>query len=370
MDQTGTGTASITMIDTNGSLDPAGGGTGYDPMTPIAIALGGAPIFTGHVSRWGYKKYPTMTYGVATIECVDGMDVLANAEMTPGVFGDPAPLANLGNVYFVQADQVKARIDKVLDQAGWPTGNREVFTGNVRLQKKVYAPGAPALNAITDAAEAEFPTVANFYMQKDGKATFHGRLARFNPTNPQYGIATWNVGDVANQSGRAVIYDLDYDRDKDRIINSALATPQGIADADIEAQRVTNAASIATYGTRSWSAENLCILSSWLTGKTAVAECKDVFATYHVTNMNQPATRVNRVTFKSFPGAPWSAANQALVSGIDISDRVHLLTSNGFNGYHFVEGLHYVVEPASDSFLNVTLDVDLSPAAYWNTLPS
>lgn len=369
MDRTGAGTATITMIDTNRSLDPVGGGT-YEPLTPIAIALGGAPIFTGYVSRWGYEMYPNEQYGVATIDCVDGMDVLAAAEMTPGAYGDPATnLANLGNVVYDKDPQVKTRIDQVLDDTGWPTGLREVFTGNVPLQKTVYSPRQPAINAITDAADAEFPGVANFYMAKDGKATFHGRLARFNPTNPQYGITTWNVGDIANSSGRAVIYGLDYDRDKDRIINSALATPENIADDDIEAQRVQNAASIAAYGTRSWSAENLILEGSWLTGNTAVDECRLVYATYYVTNYRDPQTRVTRLTFKNYPGATWSSANQALVSGIDISDRIHLLTATGFNAYFFVEGLHYVVEPASDSFLNVTLDVDVSPAAYWNTLP-
>lgn len=373
LSKTGTGTATITMIDTNGSLDPAGTAT-YDPLTPIAIALGGAPIFVGYVSRWEYDLYPTMDYATATIECVDAMDIFAATEMVadPLLWGDPTVSAFYdGNIVYERDLQVKNRIDQVLDQVGWPAGNREVFTGNVRLKRTVYAPRQTALNAISDAADAEFPGIANFYVGKDGTATFHGRLARFNPTDPQYNITTWNCGDLPNVSGRALIFGLDYDKDKDRIINSAFCTPEGVNDADIDGQYVQDAPSIAAYGTRSWSAENLIIEGSWLTGNTALQECRNVFADYYVTNYAQPAVRVKRLSFKwQPPSSPYASAVNALMSGIDISDRIHLLTSNGFNGYHFVEGLEYDAQPASDTYDDVTLHVDLSPAAYWTTLPS
>jgi hypothetical protein len=375
LDRTGTGTATIKMFDTNGSLDPAGGGTGYDPMTPVAIGLlAHGTIFTGHIARWSYDLYESEEYGVATLECVDGMDVLAAAEMTPDSYGDPADYGNLGNVVYERDDQVKHRIDAVLTDVGWPAGNREVFTGNCRLQKTVYAARQPAVNAITDAADAEFPGVANFFMGKTGKATFHGRLARFNPTDAQYHITTWLVGDTAAftaNNARATIFGLDYDRDKDRIINSALATPEGISDDDIDAQRVEDAASISQHRTRSWSAENLILEHSWLTGKTAVDECREVFATYYTTNYAQPQTQVRRVSFRMLPPShPMAGPIAALMGGIDISDRIQLTTANGFNAYYFVEGLHYEVRPASDTWLDATLDLDLSPAAYWNTLPS
>lgn len=361
------------MIDTTGSLDPATAGD-YDPMTPVAIALGGAPIFVGHASRWEYDMYPTMEYAVATIECVDGLEVLAATEMVadPLLWGDPSANAIYnGNIQFDPDNQVKHRIDHVLDQAGWPVGNREVFTGNCRLQRTAYAPRQTALNAIDDACDAEFPGIANRFIAKDGTFVFHGRLARFNPTDAQYHITTWNCGDLQNASGRAVISGLEYDKDKDRIINSAFCTPEGIDDAKIAAQYVQDAGSIEQYGTRSWSAENLILEHSWLTGNSAVDECRNVYAQYHVDNYAQPEVRVKRLTFKWLPpGLPNAANVNALMSGIDISDRVHLLTSNGFDGFHFVEGLSYEAGPASDTYQDVTLHVDLSPAAYWETLPS
>lgn len=390
MDKTAVGTATIEMFDTNHSLDPASGSTSYDPMTPVAIALenpvthASSPIFRGHVARWGYKLYPTEAYGTATIECVDGMDVLNAAEMEPlsgGTgFGYPASFESLGNVYFVMADQVKHRIDKVLDQAGIAAGNREVFTGNVVLQEgTVYAPRTPAINAITDAADAEFPGgVSNFFVQKDGKYTFHGRLARFNPTDAQYHITTWKAGDLAAfgaDASTAVITDLEYDRDKDRIINSALVLPDAKdldISADIPGQRVEDSGSIAAYGTRSWSAENLEILSSWLTGNNAMDECRDVFATYYTSNYASPQTWVRKLQFKTvMPSVAYAGPTWALMCGVDISDRI-LLTAGQFVGeYYFVEGVHYTVEPGHGTdYLWVTLELDVSPAAYWTTLPS
>ena len=373
MDRIGTGTATITMIDTNGSLDPAGGGSAYDPMTPIAIALGGAPIFVGHVDRWSYDIYPTMDYGIATIECVDALDILAATEMVADetLWGDPSAQAIFeGNIRYDADTRVSHRINQVLNQAG-DSAPREVFTGNVALQPTTYSPGQSALNAIQDAADAEFPAVGGFWISKSNVRTFHGRLARFNPTDAQYHITTWNVGDTANSGGRAVMTGMEYDKDKDRIINQAFCTPEGVKDTDIPDQYVQDASSIAQYGTRAWTAENLILSHSWLTGNTSTEECRDIFAQYYVTNYAQPQVALRRLSFRWFPpGTPFATETNALMTGIDISDRLHILTSNGFNAHYFVEGLHYEAHPATDDYLDVTLDVDLSPAAYWNTLPT
>jgi hypothetical protein len=318
--------------------------------------------------------YPTMEYGIATIECVDGLEVLAATEMVadPLLWGDPSAQAIYdGNIRYDADTQAKHRIDQVLDQAGWPVGQREVFTQDVRLLPTVYAPRQTALNAIDDACDASFPGISNRFIGKDGDFVSHGRLARFNPTDAQYHITTWNCGDLANQAGRAVIFGLEYDKDKDRIINSAFCTPEAVEDADIPGQYVQDTGSIAQYGTRSWSAENLIIEHSSYTGKTGLEECRDVYADYYVTNYAQPEVRVKRLTFRWLPPTHPNAANvNALMSGIDISDRINLLTVNGFNGYHFVEGLSYEAKPATDTYLEVTLNVDLSPATYWGTLPS
>jgi hypothetical protein len=168
---------------------------------------------------------------------------------------------------------------------------------------------------------------------------------------------------------------LDYDEDDARVINSAFCTPEGIKQKDIAGQYVEDAGSIGTFGTRAWSAENLIVEHGWLTGNNAKDEAR-LYAEYYTTNFSDTAVRVNRVQFKTVhPSHPWAASVWALMCGIDISDRIQLTTTHhggaaGFNDYYYVEGLHYTVEPLAADYMWVTLDVDLSPAAWWDTLPS
>lgn len=385
IERTGVGTASIELIDTTGALDPSNGSSLYSPSAPVAIGLRNPvtatdhQIYGGKIARWLYDLYPTERYGIAKLDCVDGMAVIANTILNPETAGDPSP-ANyfVGNVRYALDTQVKHRIDHGLDDALWPAGMREIFTGNGRLKPTVYAPGNSVLNVITDAADAEFPGVANFFFDKRNWATFHGRLARFNPTDPQYHITTWGVGDVGavtSDPTRATYFDIEYDEDDARVINDALCTPEGIKSRDIFNQHTYDSASIAQYGTRSWAAENLIIDHGWLTGNDAKAECRS-YAQYYVNNFKTTQVRVNRIQFKTVhPSHPWAAAVWALMTRIDISDRVHILSTHhggagGFNAYYFVEGLHYEVLPLAADFMQVTLDVDLSPAAWWTTLPS
>src|SRR5581483_4630352 len=171
------------------------------------------------------------------------------------------------------AQQVDDRIKAALADGGWPDSDllQNIFSGNVIVQDTVYPPRTQILSVIQDAADAEFPDVANFFMSKDGKATFHGRLARFNPS--AYGLGSWACGDLvafnAASGTTALISSLLFARDKKDIINAAMATPQGIQDPDIRGQFAFDVASLETYGVNSWSAENLLTRSEDVTGLDA-----------------------------------------------------------------------------------------------------
>jgi hypothetical protein len=396
LDKTGTGTATITLIDRHGYFDPSNtGGPFYgqlDPMKQVAIGLHNpvtdtwSTIFRGFTSRWEYDMYPTENYATVSIECVDGMDVLAAAEMFQGfegiglAWGDDVPAVNLPNVVFKADDQgaaVKVRIDKVLDQANWPGGLREIFTGNIKIKKAVYEPRSTVLRVIQDAADAEFPGVSNFYFQKDGRATFHGRFARFNPTDANYHISTWKVGDLAAVTGdatRAPIFSLAYDRDKEKIINHAVATPEGVPDDEILLCFDLDEDSINTYGYRSISFENLLTDGGHATGFDDVNECS-LYAIYYINNYATPKTRVNTVTFKTSVGPDMSFSDRLwrVVCGVDISDRIDLVTTHhgggGFNEHFYVEGVHYTAKPLSDEYLDVECTLDLSPASHYDNNP-
>src|SRR5574337_236862 len=356
IDKTVTGTATINLVDWSGDFDPSWAGSAFygnlDPMKQVAIALEDptnstwATLFRGFVSKWTWSVDPTEKFLYVTIDCVDGVDM-----------------------------ECADRINAILDDAGWPSGLRSVFTGNVAVTPAIYAPRSQFLSAIDDSADAEFPGVANRYISKDGIFTFHGRLARFNPADVQYDITTWKVGDdaaVASDSSRAPIMPpLEFVRDVEDVVNAVYAAPQGIADADISGQWADDATSITKYGYRSLSFENLLTEHGYLLDSDDLVETLS-FAPYYVDNKATPRTRVPQVTFKGVDKDDPRASNVwDLICNIDISDIIDISTSHawggGFAEDYYVEGVHYECSPGSDRQHDVTLTVDISPKAYYDT---
>ena len=385
----GTGGATVTIVDTSGAFDPTNAtGTFYGKLEPLKQAAIGlynpvagtwSTVFRGFVSDWDYVVHPTERFLMVTVTLVDAMDVLAAAEMAPdGTFGDGVDNGNITFLADASTNAVQTRINRVLDQVGWPvgTGLREVFSANVKLQETVYSPRASALSVIQDAADAEFPSVSQIYAAKDGKVTFHGRLARFRPTEEQYHITTWHVGDkiavAADATVCPVLKPLQFVRNKENLFTSAISTPQEIDDADIAAQYVTDGARAAAVGLRTWSAENL--LTAGGAGTTAAVETKK-FATYYRDNYKTAKTRVRQLSFKAATSSGARASTSwELVCGIDISDRIHLHTTHagggGFDDYFFVEGVHYDIRPQNATHHEVSVTVDVSPAEYYATEPA
>lgn len=389
LDKTATGTASIDVVDTEGLLDPTNStsplfGTVL-PMKQTAIALQN-PItnawstrFRGYVDQYSYTVDISEKTMTTSISCVDLMELLANTEVIPGGYGTTPPAGSEGNAFYA-SQRVDDRIRAALSDARIPTSLwGRIFTGNVDVQDTVYAPRSQILSVIQDAADAEFPGLANFFIDANGNAVFHGRLARENPTNPQYGIQHWYAGDtaacVANPSTYAPISSLQFDQDAKKIYNAVLATPQGVASTDIAGQEASDATSIGEYGTRSISFENLITLGHVAPNTdTALVETKK-YASYYVDNYAQPQTRISQVTFRAIaPGAPYAAQLWDILCGVEISDLMTITTTHpgggGFSAVdHFVEGIHYDVDNLGVIVPNVTLTLDLSPRAYYNVNP-
>jgi len=396
-DRTTTGTARVRLYDTSGAFDPTNAtGPFYgklDPLKQAALAIYNpaattwSTVFRGFISDWSYLMHQTEKYIGVELLLVDALDTLAAVELVPGgTFGDTVPAGSEGDIFYAQdrnTNAVQTRINKVLNEVGWAAGLRSIFTGNVKLggseteDGTVYPNRTAALSVIQDAADAEFPGVANTYVSKDGKVTFHGRLARFNPTDTQYQIDTWLCGDnaahlAAPTTTAPIVPPLQFARDKEHLYTSAIATPNGVADGDIAAQFVTDAAAKAKYGTRTWSAENL-LTGGGAGGTTALVETKK-FATYYVENYKAPQTRIEQLSFHAAHTTGARATIEwPLVCGIDIGDRVLLTTTHsgggGFNTYYFVEGLHYTVSPFNGTHASVELTIDVSPAAHYTTNP-
>lgn len=389
LDKTVTGQATITTVDSKGILDPTNPSSPFNgklnPMKQAGIALQNpvtkawSPLFRGFVAGYKFTVQPAETQLVGEIDLVDAFDPLAATEVVPGSFGSTVPAGSEGNVYY-QPQQVNDRIKAALADAGWPATQTRIFSGNVAVQGTVYPPRTQILAVMQDAADAEFPGVANLYVAKDGTVTFHGRYARFNPTFPQYGIGHWYAGDSAaanaNPSTVAPISGLSFGRDKERLVNASLATPQKIQSTDIAGQLVIDSGSISSYGTRSLSFENLITdHGDELSGSlTANQETKE-YAQYYVDNYAQPQNRIDSITFVSRdPSDPLASALWKLMCGVEISDLITITTTfpggGGFNSQDFfVEGIHYQATLGNASFPNLTLTLDLSPRAYYITSP-
>lgn len=393
VDRTDGGTANVQVIDTDGVLDPTNSSGPYfgkiEPLLQVKIDLWN-PVtsawstrFRGFIDEFDYVVHPSQAYSQLTMSLVDAFEILAAIEMQPGMAGDTPPAGSVGNIFYDNAN-VDDRIRQALSDGTWPSALSVVFSGNVSLQETIYSPGETILQVVQDAADGEFPGVANVYVSRDGKVTFHGRLAKFDPVGVSaaaggaWPFTHWKCGDsaavAASISDTAQIRVFAYNRGLSKIINSALATPQGILDAEIAAQLVTDPTSIGLRGIRSWSAENLLTEGGLTDGLDADDETL-LFATYYVDNYAEARNRVTDIQFRSMrPSDPRAAANWALLCGAEISDLIDVTVGiaggGSFNAEpFFIEGMHEQATPLDPDYANVTLSLDLSPQAYFNTNP-
>ncbi len=408
LDKVVTGTATLSFADNQGILDPTNPSSPFngnlDPMKQAAIGLRNPvtdewkTIFRGFVSRqnhgldmWSEER----GLDIVTWQLVDAFDLFANVILTSGVHGDSPDLAGFPNIWYpgIPANvpgelgtfvHVDDRIARLLDDAGWPgTGNkidvgnlRNIFSGNVSVQGVVYSRKDSMLAAIFDACDAEFPGVGNFYMSKEGVATFHGRFARFFPERPGYGINTWYVGslpeaaldpDVAPHANPLTFY-----RSDDDVINSCYALPQGYDESDADVVYAADTGSQGTFGFRSENFDGLLVSAGHDDdfSPTNAAEEANKFSDYYVGNFAQPQTRLGTIRFTSRPvDGPGGPAVWKLLTEIELGDVITLTSAHpgggGFGTDFYVEQLRYDVGPGPADHPNIVLEVEVSPASYF-----
>lgn len=383
-ERTDTGTMTVGFNDRAGDVDP----TRVDWISrPFAFAVRNPvtgiwhPRFRGAIDDHGYNLHPSQIKGDVVIEAADALDYLANFELAPGLAGDVPPAQSAGWVFYEDTAGAGAqiRINQALADGDWPSDLSSIFTGNVNLLETVYSPGESLLTVIHDAADAEFPGVANLFVDRYGVLCFHGRRARFDPvavaaTATHWDFSQWTVGD----GGIQPTWPFASSRSRRMVRNAAMCYPQGIAASARASQVVTDLPSIARHGTRSWSAENLIVKNGTSSGLTGAQECK-TYANYVVRNYKDSQVRIPQLSFKPLrPEDARAAGLWSLLCEVDISDQVIISKSHpGGGGFvsktYFVEGITEVWRPwvldlnTGYPFCEMTLD--LSPAAYWTTEP-
>jgi hypothetical protein len=407
LDQNDTGRATVTVNDYTGILDPLNsGGTYYGKLEPPKqitlqrwnpVTAAWSTRYRGFIDDFDYTQHPSQEFMQLTIGCVDGTEILSAVEMVPGgIFGKTPPVGSEGNIAYyggtvsASPQPVDDRIIELYTDSGWPAGLATVFSGNVDVQPTIYSPGESIWTAILEAADAEFPGVANVYFSKDGKLTFHGRYARFDPVGVSasaggaWTFTHWKCGDIAavkaSITDTAQIRAISFNRGLAHIVNAARATYFGIPRSQVSAQVYSDATSISTFGVRSWSADDLILEGGKTTNVGDPGAESLLYAQYYVENFKDPKNRISSLVFKSLaPHDTRAAPLWDLLCNVEISDMIdvhvkHPLSgtlTGGFTGESFfVEGIHEVEEPSGSTAYNLTtVTLDVSPQGYYAGFP-
>lgn len=380
-----TGVCSVSFNDTSGDVDP----TNVDWVSrPLAVAVRNPvtdtwhPRFRGTVDVHGYDLDGSRLKGNVAISASDAMESFSNAEMAPGLFGDDLDSTSAGYVQFAATggDGPQERIEQVLGNYNWPTELQAIFTGNVYLQKGVYSPGESMMAVVFDACDAELANVgAQFYVDKYGVVSFHGRGSRIDPSGVSATATHWdyNTWTVSTSGGAQIRPPFSSQRDRRMIRNVALCYPQGLDVADRPDQVVQDLTSVGVHGPRTWSAENLLVEAGNTSGLTGPEECLS-YSQFIVDNYKNSQVRIDQITVKSLrPGDSRASATWAFLTGVDLNDTVTVTIGHpgggGFSADFFVEGITEVIRPLQydldTGYPYIEMTLDLSPTAYWANAP-
>jgi hypothetical protein len=383
IDTTDTGTASVFFHDKAKVLDLDLVGLQillqlYDPVDDAWHIR-----WRGHIDdiQRDLVDIPGVPLANVVLPCVGIFDYLGGCKMQPGVFGNAAP-AGMNGVVFYEDGPVDDRIIALLDDALIASTMRVVFSGNVDVNETLYDPDDAILQAVRDAADAEFPGVANFYEDRYGRCAFHGRFARFDPEGTEASASNWDFvryeaatrGDVT--TGVAQVREFSYNAPRARIINAFLAWPRADENgvefdrSEIPNQLVTDATSITNFGYRNpLDSPDLIIKEHKTNGNTGAEECV-LFGQFYVSNYAEPRKAVQSVVFKSLrPTDDRAAATWDLMTRCDVADAIHLTIDEAdlADEPFFVDGISVECRPLQPTFDMVTVTPNLTPASYYGT---
>lgn len=234
-----TGSASIRIADQNGDFDPSNtSGPYYQLLQPLRkIQLSAIDpatglehnMFSGYITGYQYQQSrDTGEVSYTTITAVDGFQLL-----------------NLGTISTitgaVAGETTGTRVGRILDAVGWPTGMRDVDTGNTTVQAD---PGTvrTALSALQTVATTEYGAL---YVDASGQVVFQERDFT---TASVAGTPT-----VFADDGSGIAYSqLQWVLNDAQIFNEANVTATGLAK-----QTASDATSISTYFKHSYNVDNL-----------------------------------------------------------------------------------------------------------------
>lgn len=394
-DKTESGTAVIQVQNRDGLFDPLNQNSPYTasdnllPLRQVRITANHpwavdtyVPIFTGYIESWEYERQGPRG-SLATLHCVDGFELLNLAQV------QPIKNQASGGQYFVEL-HVDDRIQTALDLAGWPLARRLISGGRTTVRAVTYDVGATMLQVIQDAADADFPGLANFYIDKSGNACFRGRTFRFDPFNPSHNAGGFRASnlyvfaddgayekygsDRVTWSGVPFdsflpMFNLTWEYNRQHLYNYVTVMPQDMLPENYWRMLVRDVDSARRYGKRDLSITDLIVAAGDAVDgnpvQSAAQVCK-AYAMYYLQNYANPRVRATQleVHSKFEDQGVWD-----FLVNVEIGDVISLYTVNpgggGFFGDEFfVDGISNVVDAEGDWPKWVTT-LDLTPRAFW-----
>lgn len=383
LDTTDTGNATVYFQDQNKTLSTDLVGCQimlqlYNPFTATWH-----PRWRGHIDDLSrnLQHVPGAPLADSSLSCVGIFDYLGGVKFLPGIMGDFASIPpDMKGVVFYENENVDDRIIALLTDANIAATMMVIFTGNIDVNETLYDPDDVILQGCRDAADAEFPGVANFYEDRFGRCCFHGRAARFDPEGTEAGGANWDFQEFSAgtyEDGTAIeVKDFSYNAPRARIINSYVAWPR--ADEDgiefdrdlIQDMLKTDATSITNFGYRGGEAGDLIVKSEIHAPNRTGPELCELYAQFYIDNYSDIKKAVQSVLFQSCPpGDARASATWNMMTKADISDRMILtideadLAAEPF----FIDGISVECRPLNPTYDLVNFTPNLTPGSYYNT---
>jgi hypothetical protein len=237
LDKFEAGTAVITVVDTDGSLDPANGSYTIVPNRQLRLSATYAGVerylFSGFIDSWSYRYEPGTTAAFLTITAVDAFRLLNLADFTT-LSGASA------------GDSTGERVGQILDAVSWPSSQREVDTGDTTVQADAGTTRS-ALSVLQVLADTE---LGGFWITTQGDAKFLSRSSTVKALDTAATVFDDDGTDIAYQGVRFQVDD------------TLLANRVSVTAAGGSAQVVSDAASITEYFERDLTRTGLLMDSS------------------------------------------------------------------------------------------------------------
>jgi hypothetical protein len=193
-------------------LSSFGSGTLVKPMRPVRVRVIWNSVtydlFRGYVDSWDIAWDPP-NGSTATVPCTDAFKIFSHFDRrSSDAIAAPSELSS-------------ARINRILDNAGWPASLRSIATGDVTLQASTLNGNLMEELLLTNETE-----VGELYMTADGKVFFRNRNAINNDARSTTSQATFGDG-----GGSELPYaDLALTNDDTQLVNRVIITRVGGAE--------------------------------------------------------------------------------------------------------------------------------------------